>query len=318
MNHRTHTTGTQPRARIGGFTLVELLVVVAIIALLLAILLPALSRATESARRVTCAANLRGIAQTSILIAESRRGTFMPADRDIGRTRSSSNATTPSIANPPTDTEGAGHISWMNGLLYDELLRNDINFSKFNCPNRVGNNNLPNIRFFIEGDTAAYDNFDDLPNGEVVNRVRIGYYLMAGRYRTYEDKTEDDGGAWESILKQTQKARAGLMVIAADINERGTQNPTPSASFPHGKTGIIVAPENTDIHETEAVGGVTAFSDGSAIFQTVPDLRRYTIVPGASSFSGWWSGDVNIRVNSGSPGTGGGGPGGGGIGGGGI
>src|SRR5260370_38563029 len=64
-----------PRAH-KAFTLVELLVVIGIIALLIAILLPAVNRARESARRIVCVSNVQQLTAAWLMYANDNKGHF--------------------------------------------------------------------------------------------------------------------------------------------------------------------------------------------------------------------------------------------------
>jgi prepilin-type N-terminal cleavage/methylation domain-containing protein/prepilin-type processing-associated H-X9-DG protein len=67
-----------------AFTLVELLVVIGIIALLISILLPALSKARKAANTIKCSSNLRSITQAMMIYASQNKGFILGSANTTG------------------------------------------------------------------------------------------------------------------------------------------------------------------------------------------------------------------------------------------
>jgi len=153
-----------PRRNVRGFTLVELLVVIGIIAVLVGILLPTLANARQSAYTVACASNLRSIGQGIASYLIDSKGVFPPSNFYKGFSYENG-------VQLPTEPT-TGYVHW-SSFLYsrkdltsgppdndpngpDTAYRSDTGWEMFRCP-ALTNGGLPPANTYP-------GNSDGLPN----------------------------------------------------------------------------------------------------------------------------------------------------------
>ena len=159
-----------------AFTLVELLVVIAVIGVLVALLIPALSSVRESARRSQCQSNLKQIGLAALQYSADRR--VYPMGRDDTRQY----ATSWAFRLLPYIEEHATHDAYDSELRVDDpenavAMRSSVGL--FICPTR--------------GKYRADRNFDNDDEAPEVTGCAAGgdYAAAAGNHFRYDSGTEN-------------------------------------------------------------------------------------------------------------------------------
>jgi prepilin-type N-terminal cleavage/methylation domain-containing protein/prepilin-type processing-associated H-X9-DG protein len=157
-----------------GFTLTELLIVIGIIAVLIAILMPALSAAREQAKRVQCMSNMRQLTMAWLMYTSDHKGHFCSPDVQ------NENSKNGGIWTWITDN-GRQH-DMTTGLLWPYVKALPVYF----CPNDP---HVPNTVYAINGYLAGAQTN---PNVKIMGQVRYPNHTFVF-IESAEDEDSDFG-----------------------------------------------------------------------------------------------------------------------------